>query len=97
MHRRDFICQVTAASTASASLSSAAQAKENRSVTYKVQGFTCVTCAVGLEVMLRREKGVTRADASYKENKVVIGFDADLTSEKALKSFIVECGFSVAS
>jgi copper chaperone CopZ len=96
MHRRDFICRVTAAGTTGASLSNAAQAKENRIVTYKVKGFTCITCAVGLEVMLRREKGVTRADASYKENKVVIGFDADLTSEKALKGFITECGFSVA-
>jgi hypothetical protein len=50
---------------------------------------------VGLEVMLRQQKGVTRANASYQENKVVIGFDADLTSEKSLKDFIAGCGFSV--
>src|SRR5882672_4911434 len=50
-HRRDFICRVTAAGTAGASLASAAQPTENQSVTYKVNGFTCVTCAVGLEVM----------------------------------------------
>jgi copper chaperone CopZ len=96
MHRRDFICRVTAAGTAGASLASAAQARENQSVTYKVKGFTCVTCAVGLEVMLRQQKGVTRANASYPERTVAIGFDKNLTSEKALKGFIVECGFSVA-
>ena len=80
---------------AGASLAGPAEAKENRSVTYGVKGFTCVTCAVGLEVMLRQQKGVTRANASYRENKVVIGF-ANLTTEKALKDFIAGCGFSVA-
>ena len=68
---------------------------ENQSVSYKVTGFTCVTCAVGLEVMLRQQKGVVRASASYPEKKVAIGFDNGLTSEKALKGFIAECGFTV--
>lgn len=76
-------------------LAEAAPLKENKSVTYKVKGFTCVTCAVGLEVMLRALKGVTRAKASYPEANVAIGFDANLTSEKALKDFIANCGFSV--
>ena len=95
MHRRDFICRVTAAGTAGAGLSSAAQAVENHSVSNKVTGFTCVTCA-GLEVMLRQQKGVVRASASYSEKKVAIGFDNGLTSEKALKGFIAECGFTVS-
>jgi len=47
-------------------------------------------------VILRQQKGVTRANASYRENKVVIGFDANLTIEKSLKDFIAGCGFSVA-
>jgi copper chaperone CopZ len=97
MNRRNFICQVTASSaTAGISVASAAAAKENRSVVYRVNGFTCVTCAVGVEVMLRGLKGVTRANASYPEKKVAIGFDRDLTSEKTLKEFIAACGFSVA-
>jgi hypothetical protein len=60
----------------------------------ETQGFTCVTCAVGLKVMLRGLKGVTRAKASYPQANVAIGFDANLTSEKALKDFIANCGFS---
>lgn len=31
---------------------------ENGSVSYRVEGFSCVTCAWGLEVMLRAQKGV---------------------------------------
>lgn len=97
MDRRNFLCRVTAAGTAAGlSIADAGAAKENRSVTYKVKGFTCVTCAVGLEVMLRQQKGVTRANASYPERRVAIGFDANLTSEKALQDFIASCGFLVA-
>jgi hypothetical protein len=47
------------------SIAGAAAATENRTVVYKVNGFTCIACAVGLEVMLRGLKGVTRANASY--------------------------------
>jgi len=63
---------------------------------YQVKGFTCVTCAVGLEVMLRGLRGVTRANASYPAARVVIGFDGELTNEKTLRDFISSCGFSVA-
>jgi hypothetical protein len=69
---------------------------ENRSISYNVKGFSCVTCATGLEVMLREQKGVVRAQASYPEAAVVIGFDENLTSEAALQKFIAGCGFSIA-
>jgi hypothetical protein len=46
--------------------------------------------------MLRGLAGVARANASYPANDVVIGFDEDVTDEKALKDFITACGFSVA-
>lgn len=69
---------------------------ENRSVSYKVKGFTCVTCATGLEVMLMRQPGVVRAHASYPDTTVVIGFDQNVVSETALREFIAGCGFSVS-
>lgn len=96
MDRRNFICRITTGTAAGLTLAEAAPPMETRSVTYKVKGFTCVTCAVGLEVMLRGLKGVTRANASYPEANVKIGFDGNLTSEKALRDFIATCGFSVA-
>ena len=74
----------------------ARQKAETRRVTYRVKGFTRITCAVGLEVMLRGLKGVTDANASYPENNVVIGFDDRVVTEKTLRDFISVCGFSVA-
>ena len=94
MDRRRFIGSISAAggATLNAAISSP---KETESVTYAIEGFTCVTCAVGLEVMLRGQKGVTRVQASYPERTVVIGFDGTVTSSKVLKGFIAHCGFSV--
>jgi Cu+-exporting ATPase len=97
MDRRNFICQVGGVGAASLSVTAAAAAKEDQSVIYKVNGFTCITCAVGLEVMLRGTSGVTRANASYPERKVAIGFDSHMTSEKQLREFIASCGFSVSN
>ena len=91
MDRRNFICSITMGTAAGLTA-----AEANRSVTYKVKGFTCVTCAVGLEVMLRGLNGVTRGKASYPAANAAIGFDANLTTEKTLRDFIAKCGFSVA-
>jgi len=104
MDRRNFLNRVTAgvagATTALALTKTGLSlgpktANENRNVSYGVSGFTCVTCAVGLEVMLRQQKGVTRASASYPAARVVIGFDQNLTSDESLRQFIASCGFFV--
>lgn len=94
MKRRNFLCNVTAG--ASIATASAATSKETASVDWKVNGFTCITCAVGLEVMLKGMPGVARARATYPENTVSIGFDSKPISERKLRDFIAVCGFRVA-
>jgi Cu+-exporting ATPase len=85
--RREFIRGITAAG-AGLTASGSGQAGEVSSVTFEVQGFTCVTCAIGLEVVLREQQGVKRAKASYKERKVVVGYDATCTSPQVVQAFI---------
>ena len=98
MDRRNFIQRVTAATATSvAATAQLAQAQDGKTVTFKVKGFTCITCAVGLEVMLREQKGVSKAKASYPEQRVTIGFDASVTTEDNLKEFINKTtGFTVS-
>ena len=102
MKRRRFLCRLTAAAAASTAVGlelgcgERAAMRGTRRVTYQVRGFTCITCAVGLEVMLRGLRGVAEATASYVENSVAIAFDEQMTTEDALKQFISVCGFSVA-
>jgi copper chaperone len=69
-------------------------AKEIRAVIWHVRGFTCVTCAVGLETLLRREKGVVAANATYPQGMVTIQYHPDLINEDALRSTIAELGFT---
>jgi anaerobic selenocysteine-containing dehydrogenase len=69
--------------------------KETQRVAYRVKGFTCITCATGLEVMLLQQQGVVRASASYPDANVMIGFDEHSISEDKIKEFIVSCGFAV--
>lgn len=82
---------------ASAGLGAAgAIAGETREVRFAVRGFTCVTCAVGLEAMLKQQPGVLRVQASYPEGRVVIGFDGRRTNVSALRDFIQQtAGFTV--
>lgn len=91
MFRRKFLQRIT---FAGAGLATAA-VSQTKTVSYHVKGFTCITCAVGLETLLRRQKGITRAEASYPSGIVHIDFDPALVTEKTLKDFIGEMGFTV--
>lgn len=93
MDRRNFIRNVAVAGAAAGGSAEGATPKQDKAVKYSVEGFTCITCAVGLETLLKGEKGVVRATASYPNKSVEIGFDSHMTNEKALTDFIAVCGF----
>lgn len=95
MFRRHFIRRMTLGGAASLVAARTAPPKNGKSVVYRIQGFTCVTCAVGLETLLRREPGIERVEASYPKATVVIEFDPAQVSENRLKELIREIGFSV--
>ena len=103
MIRRQFI--KLAALTATGSVASLAtlegiektqekECMECRNITWKIGGFTCVTCAIGLKVMLRSHKGVKSADASYPDATVTVEFDPEVVDESTLRSYIAGLGFT---
>jgi copper chaperone CopZ len=94
MFRRNFIRRITIGGAGGLAAIGAADASEKERVTYRVKGFSCITCAVGLEVMLRQKKGVARAQASYPKATVFIEFDRGLLTEASLRGFIADMGFS---
>lgn len=67
-----------------------------QTVDWNITGFTCVTCAVGLETMLRPQKGVVSVVASYPRAHVTIHFHPDLITEASLRSFIADLGFATS-
>lgn len=92
MFRRQFVQLIGAGSLASIA---AVEANGTNTVTYRVSGFSCVTCAVGLDAMLQKQKGVTWSRSSYPDGTVVVKFDPKLVTEVSLRTFIAGMGFTV--
>jgi copper chaperone CopZ len=68
-----------------------------RTVIYLVKGFSCTTCAVGLDTLLGKQKGILASKSTYPEGKVTVKFDPDVIDETSIEGFIAEMGFTVAS
>ena len=98
MRRRSFI-QTLAGSGAGAALLKLGTARkrlaENASVAWTVKGFTCVTCAVGLQTILEKHEGIARVKAEYPSGKVDVGFDSNVIESRKIKRLIEETGFMV--
>lgn len=95
MFRREFIHR--AAVGGAAGLGTRADGRECSTVTFEVTGFTCVTCAIGLQVVLGEQPGVVRAKADYKGKRVSVDYDSEATSPDRLRDFINQTtGFKVA-
>jgi len=94
MLRRKFIQLMTVAGTGSLSVFGTLEASDSKTATYSVKGFTCITCAVGLETLLRQEKGVKWVKASYPDASVIIKYEPGTVTEDKLKAYIAEMGFT---
>lgn len=95
MFRRQFVKVLAAVGTGSLASIMAAPAEGSETITYRVKGFSCVTCAVGLDAMLKQEKGIAWSKSSYADGIVIIKFDPEVVNENSLKAFIAEMGFTV--
>ena len=94
MLRRRFIQLMGVAGAGSLATLGSVEASDTRTVTYKVKGFTCATCAVGLETLLRQQKGVVCATASYPDASATIKYQPATITEDQLEAFIAEMGFT---
>jgi copper chaperone CopZ len=89
MFRRKFIAGLTLAGAGAM-----ASGADTRKVTFRIAGFSCITCAVGLDTMMRDKAGVVHSQSSYQDAKTTIEFKPKVVSEEALKAFIAEMGFT---
>jgi copper chaperone CopZ len=77
------------------SLASLEAMATTRTVTWFVKGFSCITCATGLDTMLGQQKGITASKSTYPEGKVTVAFNPGQTTEQAIVKFITDLGFKV--
>ena len=95
MFRRRFLQLATMASVGGLAPLEGMAAGGGKTVTYMVKGFSCITCATGLDTMLSQQKGITSSKSTYPEGKVTVGFDPKRTNEQAIVAFISSLGFKV--
>jgi copper chaperone CopZ len=95
MFRRRFLQLVTMASVGGIAPLEAVSAAATRTVIYQVKGFTCITCATGLDTLLSQQKGVVSSKSTYPEGQATVAFDPSRTTEQAIVAFITELGFTV--
>jgi copper chaperone CopZ len=93
MFRRQFIQLLTAAGASSLAPLEAMAASTTQ--TWFVKGFSCLTCATGLDTLLGRQKGVISSKATYPEGKVTVAFDSGQITAQAIVQFIADLGFTV--
>lgn len=94
--RRQFLERVAKAGAAGLVALEAGCSREQKTVTFMVRGFTCITCATGLETLLGRERGVISVVASYAQGKACVVFDPSRTTVQAMESSMREMGFQPA-
>jgi copper chaperone CopZ len=100
MHRRSFMQTLAGGGAGVALLKLGTREKgitENARVSWTVKGFTCVTCAVGLQTILEKHEGIARVKAEYPSGKVEIGFDSHVIEAREIKRLIEKTGFKVTT
>jgi len=97
MFRRRFLQLCVPVSAGALAVFKVKRDAPTKTVIYQIKGFTCITCAVGLDTMLRRQKGILSSDSTYPDGKVVIHFYPDQIAESSIRGFIADTGFIVQS
>jgi Cu+-exporting ATPase len=95
MIRRSFLQLMTLASVGGLAPLEAMSAAASKTVTFLVKGFSCITCATGLDTMLSQQEGITSSKSTYPGGKVTVRFDPHRTNEQAIVKFIADLGFTV--
>jgi copper chaperone CopZ len=95
MIRRQFIQLVTLSSAGALAPLDAMGAGPRTTLVLEVKGFTCITCAVGLDTLLGKEKGIVSSHSTYPEGKVTVVYDPKLRTVDSIRKFIAGMGFKV--
>ena len=99
MIRRRFL-QMAALSGASAltpleAMATTAANTAAKTAVFQVKGFSCPTCAVGLDTMFSRIKGIVSSHSTYPEGKVSVQFDQGTIDLAKVRAVITDAGFTI--
>jgi Cu+-exporting ATPase len=61
--------------------------------TFKIEGMHCVSCAVNIEKILKKEKGVFEASVNFASEKASLSYNPELISLDKIKKIISDLGY----
>ena len=67
-----------------------------RKVTLKIKGMECPNCAMNLERIEGKLKGVLFAEASYRKEQLVLEYDETIVDMNLIRAEISRLGYEVA-
>ncbi len=98
MFRRQFMQLIALSGVGGLSpVETLAAAGPRTNLVLQVKGFTCPTCAVGLDTLLGKERGIVSSHSTYPEGNVSVVFNPQESSEQGIRKLIAEMGFTVLS
>lgn len=63
--------------------------------TYQLETFTCPSCTMKLEGMLKQTKGVKDYQVLFNSSKIKLEYDENLVDSETIKNNIARLGFEV--
>lgn len=64
---------------------------------YRIEGMHCASCAVLINKVLEKQKGVASANASFGAEKLSISFDSSVFPEEKIMSLVKTLGYTLIS
>jgi len=95
MFRRRFLQLITIAGAGGLTPLAGLAGENAKSVVYLVKGFSCPTCATGLDTMLAKESGIVSSKSTYPEGVVKVSYQPEKITEAWIAAFITDLGFTV--
>lgn len=71
-------------------------AAEQQTVVLDIKGMHCTSCASGIEAMLRRVDGVTKADVTFEDKIATVAYDPAKANAEKIIAAIEKMGYKAA-
>jgi mercuric ion binding protein len=71
-------------------------AAEQQTLVLDIKGMHCTGCASGIEAMLKRVDGVTKADVSFEDRLATVAYDPAKANAEKIVEAIEKMGYKAA-
>ncbi len=71
--------------------------KQSKNLTFHIEGMHCASCAVLINKILGKEKGINAVNANFGSEMLAVDFDAEIISIEEIKKTVGKLGYTLIS